>query len=79
NGITIEYYRGRPLGELMVAVLPENLGTAGPLQPIPVGAGKEVIFEQAGTLLFKVNESPVWLEDNQGQLEIRVRSAGSSR
>ena len=73
NGITIEYYRGRPLGELLVAVLPENLGTAGPLQPIPVGAGKEVTFEQAGTLLFKVNESPVWLEDNQGQLEVRVR------
>jgi len=73
NGITIEYYRGRPLGELQVAVLPKKMESAGPLLPIPVGSAKEVTFESPGTLVFKINESPVWLEDNEGQLQIRVR------
>lgn len=73
NGITIEYYRGRPLGELMVAVLPDDPKFNAVLVPLPVAASRELKFEQSGTLLFRINESPVWLEDNTGELEIRVR------
>lgn len=73
NGITIEYYRGQPLGQLQVAVMPDDLTGPGPLKPIPVGTNRQVNFEEAGTLLFRINESPVWLEDNSGLLEIRIR------
>ena len=73
NGITIEYYRGRPLGELQVAVLPDDPKFNDVLKSIPVGTSRQLTFECAGTLLFRINESPVWLEDNSGELEIRVR------
>lgn len=73
NGITLEYYRGRPLGELQVAVLPDEPKFNGVLVPLPVGTSSELTFDRAGTLLFRINESPVRLEDNKGELEIRVR------
>lgn len=73
GGITIEYYRGRPLGELLVAVLPEDPKFNEVLVPLPIGTSHRLTFERAGRLLFRINESPVWLEDNTGELEIRVR------
>jgi hypothetical protein len=73
GGITIEYYRGRPLGELLVAVLPEDPKFNEVLVPLPIGTSRRLTFERAGRLLFRINESPVWLEDNTGELEIRVR------
>lgn len=73
GGITIEYYRGRALGELLVAVLPEDPKFNEVLVPLPIGTSRRLTFERAGRLLFRINESPVWLEDNTGELEIRVR------
>lgn len=75
NGVTIEYHRGRPLGELLCAVRNDDEPLAGlsPLVvPQPIGVGRDVTFDHAGTLYFRINESPAHLGDNQGSLTVQV-------
>lgn len=72
GGITIDYYRSRPLGELLAAILPDSPQSDQPLQPIPVGRRQLLQAEQPGTLLLRINEAPGRLEDNQGRLSIRI-------
>ena len=79
NGITLEYYRGRPLGILMAGVLvPEKEAAnikeaiAGLLDPIAVGQDSIIEIKRNGTLCFRINESPAKLADNQGALEVTI-------
>jgi hypothetical protein len=77
NGITIEYYQGRPLGMLEAGVLNVSAGTAreqvtGLLNSIGVGLTGEVTAASDGILCLRVNESPAKLDDNQGALEVTV-------
>ena len=77
NGITIEYYRGRPLGMLQAAVLAPDGRTArdqiaGLLKPTPIGLSAEITAPSDGLLCLRINESPAKLEDNQGALEVHV-------
>ncbi len=79
NGITLEYYRGRPLGTLMAGVLVPRAeaanvkeSVAGLLDPMVVGQNAIIEIRRSGILCFRVNESPAKLADNQGSLEVAV-------
>lgn len=75
GGVSIEYYQGRPLGQLLAAVRPDDDSTSDAksfLQPIPVGLGTRIRSSKRGTLYLRVNESPAGLADNRGQVEVRI-------
>ncbi len=71
GGVTIRYYRRRPLGMLLAAVMPEP-GTILRLQPVAVGLGTTLVPEQSGTLYFKINESSGKWGDNTGKLSVEI-------
>lgn len=78
NGVTVSYYQGKPLGVLLAAVRPDDAaGTAiSPLAfPLEVGLKTTIEPNQSGTLYFRINESAGQLADNQGTLNVTVRSA----
>ena len=75
NGISIEYYRGKPLGQLLVGVAPFDSSVPQPkglLQPQALPANGTVTMTSAGTLCFRINESPAKLDDNRGKLKVIV-------
>ncbi len=75
DGVTIRYYRGRPLGMLLATVWSsETAGNAAFVSPRPIGSAGLIVPAHAGTLFVKVNESPGDLDDNRGSLEITVRA-----
>jgi hypothetical protein len=75
GGVTIHYYRGRPLGLLMGAVRDDdsplreeaNLSIAG-----PIGLSRDLTPRWPGTLYLRINESPAHLSDNNGQLNVSI-------
>ncbi len=76
DGVTITYYRGRPLAKLLACVLPSTSqsNTVLPeLQIEPVGAGASVVAQSDGWLLFKINDHPGELSDNSGALKLDIR------
>jgi len=81
GGVSIRYYRGRPLGILLAAVWPDPPSPTGisPLiAPITVGLGTTLAPKQAGTLLLRINDSAGELGDNAGTLAVEVRREGES-
>ncbi len=69
NGVTIRYYRGRPLGILLGAVLSdkEKEWTA-----FPIGESTTWTSPVTGTIFFRVNDSPSELADNEGEVVIQI-------
>ena len=80
GGVSIKYYRGRPLGQLVAAILPDDwAGDAAKLkqtlwQPITVGLEAELKPETSGTLYLRVNEFPGELKDNRGELRVEIKA-----
>jgi hypothetical protein len=78
NGVSIRYYRGRPLGVLLAVVRPDR-PAPGPspwLAPIPVGLGDELTPTRSGTLFLRINDSAAELDDNAGTLAVDVKAEG---
>jgi hypothetical protein len=74
GGVSVRYYRGRPLGMLLACVVPDEPTAAGGLaSPFPIGRAAEWTAEASGTLYFRVNDSPAELDDNSGSLEVEIR------
>jgi hypothetical protein len=74
GGVTIHYYQGRPLGQLLGAVRPDVLPKLTPLaRPQVIGLQRDWAEPSGGTLYLKINESPADLGDNKGQLTVRIR------
>ena len=81
NGVTLEYYRGQPLGMLTAGVLfsdPERQNAKGELAwrvvSIPAaGPEREITVPASGVLCFRINESPAKLSDNKGALDVRCQ------
>lgn len=76
GGVTLEYYRGQPLGILVGAVRPENPDAFGqsPLAfPQPFGLEHEITPRQTGTLYLKINENPADLHDNQAMVTVTIK------
>jgi hypothetical protein len=76
GGVSIRYYQGRPLGQLLAAVRPDKgtgNGVAAFLRPTVVGLGEVMAPEQSGTLFFKINHSAAELKECAGELKVSVR------
>ncbi len=76
GGVSIRYYKGRPLGILLAAVRPDDPppgSTSALLRPTSVGLGATITPAETGTLFLKINDSPGELHDNAGQLKVEVR------
>jgi hypothetical protein len=76
NGVTLEYYRGRPLGELLMTVatpIDREPDYAVPLSAIPVGSGGTFTIPKSGELQFRINEASGGLSDNSGTISITVK------
>ena len=76
QGITLQYHRGRPLGQLLVCVLPNAMqADADYLAPLPVqSVTEETVIEvpDYSWLLFRVNDAVDQLGDNQGEYEVSL-------
>ncbi len=75
DGITLEYYRGLPLGRLLmtsVAPLVKEPNFSKPVSIFSVGSGGKFKVAEAGELQFRINESTGALADNSGTLTITL-------
>ena len=70
GGVTIEYYRGRPLGQLIASIKSED----SPSSTTAIGRRRDVKFDQSGELYLRINESPAAWDDNQGSLEVTIHT-----
>lgn len=75
EGITIDYYRGIPLGRLVGAIRAENSDsgqTSGLMSPFSIGRKQQVRAEASGILYLRINENPGKLSDNDGKLQVHI-------
>ena len=80
GGVTIRYYKGRPLGMLLAAVQSDEPGQRGaadgssPSLAHPLGVGLDAVLapQQGGTLYFRINEPAGELADNVGELTVEI-------
>ena len=75
NGVTLEYYRGEPLGKLLMTVVGslDKEQFSQPIEVVAVGGQLEFTAQQAGELQFRINESSAGLSDNSGTLTVTIR------
>lgn len=76
GGVTIHYYRARPLGMVLGTVIPDDpidRGPAGQIAPLAIGLKADLVPEVTGTLYVKINESSGALGDNAGTFEVALR------
>lgn len=74
DGVTLEYYRGQPLGRLMLAIsTPRNKPSATQqITILPLATEAVVEMPQTGELHFRVNEASRERSDNQGELTVQI-------
>ena len=76
DGVTIDYYRGIPLGSVIACVVPQMVLDAPNLPKLDVvniGAKGIAVAPCDGWLLLKVNDRPSSLADNVGDLNVRLQ------
>jgi hypothetical protein len=76
GGVSIRYYKARPLGILLAAIRPDHPAagsTTALLHSTVVGLGTTLSPAQTGTLFLKINDSAGELNDNAGELKVEVR------
>ncbi|MBL8819225.1 MAG: hypothetical protein JNL58_24555 [Planctomyces sp.] len=71
EGITFDYFRGRPLGEL-IAVLVTTDGT-DITRRIPIGRNSRMTIDDDCWLWLQLNESSAGRSDNSGDAQIQLR------
>jgi hypothetical protein len=75
SGITFQYHRGRPLGQLLACVLP-NAADDGdhvrPLKVIAVGEQATLSIDQHSWLLLRVNDRVGDLGNNRGAFDVKI-------
>ena len=82
DGVTITYERGRPLGQLLACVVPHVSPTTPSLPKLNVlaiGSENTVNASVDGWLLFRVNENPRDIADNQGTLHLTLTDLGTQQ
>lgn len=76
GGVTIEYHRGRPRGELLASVRPLDASRRSlPWKSVPIGLGTEWTANLDGMLYLRVNERADRLSDNEGSLRVEILPA----
>jgi hypothetical protein len=76
DGISLRWYRGRPLGRLLVAQWVEQPDDGGRPRFVVLATGARDEFTAAtdGAVYCKLNEPPGELADNEGQLTVEIES-----
>ncbi len=77
DGVTLEYYRGRPLGQLIAAIVGPEPKEAAHTESIPtyaVGSGGTIQSPSAGQLILRINEPSGALDDNRGSLTVQIQA-----
>ena len=75
-GVTVEYANGRPLGQLLVAVVPNATGEQRQLAPMPIRAIEtETVIrtKEHCWLVFRVNDHLAKRADNEGGYGVQVQ------
>lgn len=79
QGISIQYASGKPIGRLLVGVLPSATPSDGIIsQPFEVhdcGRGRLLRFETGGALFMFINDDPSDRQNNSGTYQVRVGQA----
>ena len=78
GGVTIEYWRGHPVGMLQAAIRPAGKFTADSqstsfVTPLATGLRNEFAAPATGILFFRINEMPGELHDNHGKVTVSVK------
>ena len=76
EGITIDYYRGEPIGKVMLGFrgaidLTDTITSL--TQPVPLGRSANLRIDEPVELFVRVNESPNAVSDNQGSGTLTVK------
>ena len=74
DGISLRWYRGRPLGRLLVAQWVEQPEDGGRPRFVVLHTGAKGVFTAAtaGVIFLKLNEPPGELSDNDGRLNVVI-------
>ncbi len=75
QGITLRYFRGQPLGKLLMTIAPlaeEETRQTTPWEATPVGRSLQLKVDRPGLLMFRINDLPSELSDNQGTCQVEV-------
>ncbi len=74
-GVTLEYYRGEPLGKVMMTVAGglEKEQFSQAIDVIAVGDRLEFTAKQSGEIHFRLNEPSAGLADNTGSVTLTIR------
>ena len=80
NGISFDYFDGRPLGRLLAAVVVDDTANApdparGLLSPIDLGRIVLLEAPRDGTLYLRLNDGWDRLADNRGEVSVSIRPA----
>jgi hypothetical protein len=76
GGVSIRYYKRRPLGILLAAVQPDRFTSSSSsalLRPSTVGLGTTLRPKRTGTLYLRINDSAGELDDNAGRLTVEIK------
>jgi hypothetical protein len=78
DGVTLEYYRGQPLGKLsfcIVGPIQQQQSNSTPLKLFTSGAHFNFTCPMDGEIHFRVNESNLGLRDNSGVIQVQIAPA----
>ncbi len=82
QGISFDYFNGRPLGMLLAAVRVEKPESAeqrtSMLDVVPIGRQRRFVSRWSGTLYFRLNDSWSRLADNSGSVRVFVRRSAET-
>jgi len=79
GGVTIHYWAGRPLGQLLGAIRPDKLDEtslsplADPTKTIALGLSETITPRTSGTLYLQINDSPAKRSDNTGKATVAIK------
>ncbi|MCA9034992.1 MAG: hypothetical protein KDA91_07680 [Planctomycetaceae bacterium] len=75
-GITLEYYRGRPVGELQAILVSTDGSLAS--RRFAIGCSGSIQLPFRAELWLQLNEPESMRADNSGSVNVRIRSSGNS-
>ena len=80
SGVTLEYYRGEPLGKLMMTISSPLVKEqfSQPIEVVAVGDRLEWTASSSGELHFRVNESSAGLANNSGSMKLQIQKTGAA-
>ena len=75
QGVTIEYYQGRPLGQLLAAIVDtkDETDVTAFTRESAIGRRARIETNGGGTLYLRLNERADHLADNQGEIVVKLR------